>query len=248
MTETLTPEQAESKRQQRAREVGPIVAPHKAIDIGASIERLMSYATASCMSNGDAERRKRAQEVEIRRAAISTLQSRWNAPERQLRAVQLNPGGKWGETLRWVEDQIGHGCLVGLTGTRGNGKTQIAVEAMRFATQNLRRAYYDTATGFFLRLKATFNRDSRLTEADVLDQFRVPQLLVLDELGKRSENDWENRVLFELLDRRYRDNADTILISNQDRNGFMEAVGASIASRMLETGGIIECRWPSFRK
>jgi len=54
-------------------------------------------------------------------------------------------------------------------------------------------------------------------------------------------------MLFELLNRRYNDLKDTILIANKSKAEFQDYIGPSLASRMNETGGIVECNWPSFR-
>ena len=59
--------------------------------------------------------------------------------------------------------------------------------------------------------------------------------------------DWEDRLLFELLDRRYGDMTDTLLIANSDRQTFLASVGPSLASRIQETGGTVTADWASLR-
>jgi DNA replication protein DnaC len=98
-----------------------------------------------------------------------------------------------------------------------------------------------------MKIKATYRPNSDQSELEVLNSFRRPSLLVLDELGKRGQSDWENTLLCELIDCRYRDMRDTILLSNQNQSGFEASVDDSIVSRINETGGIVECTWPSFR-
>jgi len=58
---------------------------------------------------------------------------------------------------------------------------------------------------------------------------------------------WEDRMLTALVDYRYSQKRDTVLISNLKRDEFETSMGNSILSRMVEAGGIIECGWPSFR-
>ena len=118
---------------------------------------------------------------------------------------------------------------------------------MRRVTTDLRPAYYDTLTGVFLQIKATFKNDSRETEQDLMNRLCKPSLLVVDEIGKRSDSDWENRMFFELVDRRYRSMKDTLLIANLAKEQFLQTIGDSLASRMQETGGIVECNWQSYR-
>jgi DNA replication protein DnaC len=174
------------------------------------------------------------------------LRHDWNAPKRHFNAT-VDRKGAWGEKLAMIESQLGKGRIFGLIGTRGNGKTQLAVEVMRTATERLMSAYYETAVMIFSRLKATFRPDATETEIKVIEQLRSHKLLVIDEIGKRGESAWENNLLFGLVDKRYNDMTDTILIANLEPAQFAECVGESLSSRMNETGGLIIADWPSRR-
>jgi DNA replication protein DnaC len=128
-------------------------------------------------------------------------------------------------------------------GKRGPGKTQFAVELLRVN----RNGYYATAVEFFMAVKSSY-RDKGDGEESVVKRFAKYALLILDEIGKRGETGWENSLLFEMIDRRYRNMRDTLIISNEDRARFEANIGPSIASRMSETGGLIDCTtWKSFR-
>ncbi len=186
-------------------------------------------------------------EERAKRNRIDNVRDGWNAPKRQLRAEDLDRSGQWGVEESKLAKMLGTGFLVGLVGGRGPGKTQLAVELMKTTTCELRTAYYNTLTGLFLQIKATFKKDSSESEEDLMDRLCKPSLLVIDEIGMRSDGDWENRMLFELIDRRYRRMADTLLIANLAREQFLQTIGESLASRMQETGGIVECTWESYR-
>jgi DNA replication protein DnaC len=169
------------------------------------------------------------------------------APQRQLNSVDIQRTGKWGSVEKKITSKLGTGCFIALIGSRGCGKTQLAVEAIRHCTGKGKRARYCTATEFFIEIKATYDKQDR-SEKDVLNEFTRPLLLVIDEIGQRSESEWENRLLFELLNRRYNALKDTILVSNQSADMFSKSLGPSLISRMQETGGLIECTWPSYRR
>jgi DNA replication protein DnaC len=100
---------------------------------------------------------------------------------------------------------------------------------------------------FFMEGKQSYRKDSDETEMGVLKRYRTPDLLVIDEIGKRGETTWEDTLLFELIDMRYRDMSDTLLISNQTQQEFTASLGPSLASRMKETGGVVECNWKGWR-
>ena len=151
----------------------------------------------------------------------------------------------WRTTGKGIVEKLGSGFLVALTGIRGNGKTQLAVCAIREAARRLMSCRYVKAMDVFLEMRESFKGNG--TELDTVNKYACFDLLAIDELGVRGESAWEDRVLTHLLDRRYDDRRDTILISNQSEGDFAEAVGASVMSRLTETGGIIQCDWPSFR-
>jgi DNA replication protein DnaC len=170
----------------------------------------------------------------------------WGAPKRHVETATVKEG-PWGEKYRSIAAMLGSGFMIALIGGRGSGKTQMAVQLMKHATAKLTSAKFITAVQFFMEIKETYKRDCDSAENDILEKFSRPSLLVIDEIGKRGGSDWENNLLFELLNRRYNDMKDTIMIDNRSKADFIETIGPSIASRMSENGGIIECNWQSFR-
>lgn len=189
---------------------------------------------------------KEADERRLRRESVERLQSDTNAPKRHWDCI-LDMDGEWGQKLNSLRPRIGSGFMVAFVGTRGNGKTQMAVQLIRDATERLLSARFCTASEFFMAIKSTYKKESSETEFDVVVCYRAPKLLVIDEIGKRSDSEWENTLLFELLNKRYNDMTDTIVIDNRSSAEFQAAIGPSLASRIAESGGIIEFNWPSFR-
>lgn len=174
----------------------------------------------------------------------------WTAakvPLRHAEAQALDRSGPWGQTFEKLRSKLGNGFLIALIGTRGSGKTQLGVELIRHEVTRLVPAAFSSTTRFLMAIKATYRKDSKESEEDVLDLYRKPALLVLDELGRRGETDWEDRLLFELLNDRYNAVKDTLLISNHTPADFEASVGPSLVSRINETGGIIDCAWGSYR-
>lgn len=169
-------------------------------------------------------------------------------PVRHAMCPVRNNNESWNKAYATVCSRIGSGTILMLCGTRGSGKTQIAIEALRHGAKCGKTLRYTSAMDFFMALKDSYRRDSRKSEYDVLAEHVKPSVLVIDEIGKRSDSDWENSLLFHLLDKRYCALKDTILISNQERGDALNGLGASLVSRIQETGGVIECSWKSFRE
>lgn len=153
----------------------------------------------------------------------------------------------WGNTYEKAIGVFGKGGIVALIGNRGTGKTQMAVCIVREWCKTENTARYVKAMDFFLAIRSSF-KDDDVSENDVLNIFMTPRLLVVDALEERGETPWEDRMLSHLIDRRYDDMKETILISNQKPEAFDVSIGPSIVSRLNETGGKIIFDWESFRK
>lgn len=177
---------------------------------------------------------------------IATLREDWGLPKRY-KVCSVRWDGPWGDCFQKINARMGSGFMMALTGGRGTGKTQIGAELMRVKTGKLKSALYTTAIRFFMAIKATYKQGCSQTEWDVILDHRRPSLLVIDEVGKRGETAWENNLLYELINARYGDMKDTLLIDNRTKEEFDAAIGDSIVSRMQETGGVISCDWKSFR-
>lgn len=167
-------------------------------------------------------------------------------PERHRHTV-VEGVGPWGDSWRKVQALLGNGSIIPIVGTRGSGKTQMAVEAIRQTCKKHYPCLYTKAMGVFLDIREGMKGKDK-SEREALQFFIKPRLLVIDAMEVRGETEFENRVLDYLVDLRYDAGLDTILISNQTREEFGKSLGLSIVSRIHESGDIIECKWESFRK
>jgi DNA replication protein DnaC len=141
---------------------------------------------------------------------------------------------------------LGRGFLAALIGAYGNGKTQLATELIRINCESYRSSLFITATDFLMDIKATYKPTNPQSERDVIKRYCEPSLLVIDEIAKRGETDWENNLLFHLVNKRYNAKLDTLLIANQTDSEFSKSIGPSLARRLNETGGVIVCEWKGF--
>ena len=160
----------------------------------------------------------------------------------------------WFATLDYITKKVcNKGSIFILTGKRGVGKTQIAACLARLVCLGQRTAHYTRAADMYLCVKSTFDGDG--SELGLMHKWTVvptgsnngSQLLIIDEMHDRSGSEWEGRILNQIVDRRYGNCLDTLLITNETRPNIAKTVGPSIVSRADETGGIIECLWDSYR-
>ncbi len=173
---------------------------------------------------------------------------RANIPLRHARTIVDDSASPeaWKRARDKVLHDIGSGFIIALVGRRGTGKTQIAQQVALASCGLDRSALYCRGLDYFLDLRATYSAEGQC-ERDVIERYQTPRLLIVDEVQERGESEWEDRMLTHLLDKRYGDMTDTILIANLKPDAFRDNVGASVADRLIETGGIIECDWESFR-
>lgn len=190
----------------------------------------------------------RKRNIEIAQMHMRSRMQVAEVPKRHMEC-RCDNHGPWREKLDLLREmRKKSGVTVALCGSRGNGKTQMGVELIRDTVRLGNAALYTTAVGFFIDLKSSFGSRPKSTEQEILERYAKPIILVVDECDKRSESDWANQLFFELVNIRYGAMLDTVFISNQTKKEFEANVGDSIVSRMVETGGVIECNWESFRK
>lgn len=155
------------------------------------------------------------------------------------------------------------GAIVALVGIRGVGKTTIAAQfalakAKRYGEEALRggpglfeNVSYRKASNVVARFKSLYSdygdvRTEALMEARDYYCYQN-DFVVIDELHECDDQKMKNRVLTDILDRRYASRRDSLLISNQTPEEFQATTSDSIISRLSEHGVIIPCEWQSFR-
>jgi DNA replication protein DnaC len=166
------------------------------------------------------------------------------------------PAGEWGNMLARLAPLLGRGCLIGLCGNRGTGKTQMAAHMIKVRLDGYTPdeitgiggpPRYCRAMEIFLDVRAAFKTAATVSEREAIRGYISPCLLVIDEMQERGETPFEDRLLTYIIEVRYAELRDTVLISNQVPEEFTRQIGKSAEDRMRETGGFVECKWTSFR-
>ena len=132
------------------------------------------------------------------------------------------------------------------SGMPGTGKSHLATAVLQ-ALMPRHCGLYVTCMGVIRHVRGTWRKDSEQSESAVLDIYgRVP-LLVLDEIGVQYGTDGEQTILFDVLDRRYRDMMPSIFLTNQDKKGLKQFIGERTFDRLTETSRWIAFDWASYR-
>lgn len=132
------------------------------------------------------------------------------------------------------------------SGLPGTGKSHLGAAVQQALMPNV-ASLYVTCAGLIRAVRATWSRDSERTEVAVLREFGTVELLVIDEVGATGGTDNEQALIFDVLDRRYRDMRPTILLTNLDKSGFKNFVGDRVFDRLTETARWVSFDWASYR-
>jgi DNA replication protein DnaC len=136
-------------------------------------------------------------------------------------------------------DNLKRGQGLIFSGQPGTGKSHLAAAILQAMLE--RDVCYVTCLDMIREVRATWRKDSQRSELEVLGTLGALDLLVIDEVGVQYGTEGEQTIIFDVLDRRYRDVRPTVILTNQDKAGFKTFIGDRTFDRLTET-----CRWVAF--
>lgn len=148
----------------------------------------------------------------------------------------------------FAEDFEAHakrGAGLVFAGGPGTGKSHLAGAILQAVMRPGVR--YVTCMDMIRSVRETWRRDSKVSESEVLDLLEGLDLLVIDEVGMQYGTEGEQNILFDVLDRRYREVRPVIVLTNQDKAGFKGYVGERTFDRLSETARWVPFDWASYR-
>lgn len=209
-----------------------------------ALKNMLNLNQFQCFNAEEMAARERSAADRERAVNLAKYMAESGIPKRH--QLKTQPTGEaWLALYERMAEKLGTGCVLAIVGPRGTGKTQLGCHLSRRVAEAGRRPVYVTALGFFLEVKEAYS--AKTSERDAIEKFIRPSLLIVDEVQERNQSEWGDTLLTHLVDRRYGDMKDTILLGNQTPMEFVRHVGPSIRDRIGENGGISEANWPSFR-
>jgi DNA replication protein DnaC len=144
------------------------------------------------------------------------------------------------------DEHIGRGTTVIMSGSPGTGKSHLAL-AIAQQLVNRNTVFYVNALDAIRMVRDTWRRDSEKSESDVLDTLGGIDLLIIDEVGVQYGTEGEQVIMFDIINRRYRDMMPTILLTNLGKQGLKDYLGDRSFDRLREDGMWIAFDWESYR-
>lgn len=142
-----------------------------------------------------------------------------------------------------------------IEGTNGTGKTHLAAAiALQLIHEGI-PVICKTSSDLLMDIRRTFDGGS-VNEAQVLDIYKRVDLLIIDDLGKEQCSDWSMSTLYSILNDRYEDMKPTIVTTNYNTDGLVNALTpkgfdntkiVAIISRLKETSTVMTMAWDDIR-
>lgn len=146
------------------------------------------------------------------------------------------------------------GSNITMLGNTGTGKTMLAACILTTIIRAGRTGKYFTVQTLIREIRSSWDRESKVSEREMLAQLVGYDLLIVDEVGVQYGTDAEKVALFEVINGRYEAMKPTILISNlmprqEGRPGpcIEDSMGDRIIDRLRHNGVFLGFNWQSKR-
>ena len=220
--------------------------PHRECDGTGYLLDEQSDLAVPCPCREERVRRRRV------RALTSSIPRRYRDvalernPVRNLPPEVLRPLRRY---LRDLEDNLAAGRGLWLGGDLGTGKTSAAALIAKEASARGHTVAFHTAPELLARIRETFNDDSEHTYAELFEQLRSLDLLVIDDMGTQQTRPWVLEQLYVIVNDRYLDERAIVITTNFPEPELSEQVTPRVTSRLLEIcGQPISFSGPDYRR
>ena len=123
------------------------------------------------------------------------------------------------------------GINILLTGEYGTGKSHLTVATIFRLLEKGYSAIFVDLPQLFTKIKASFKKDSEISEEEILQTLKSVDILVLDDLGAESMTDWRKETLLQLINARA--GKCTLYTSNLASEEIFEHIGQRNFSRLF---------------
>ena len=137
--------------------------------------------------------------------------------------------------------ETGMGLL--MMGTNGTGKTHLACAISNYLLASGTPALYDTWAGHLQKLKDEFEDGTRR----YLNLMKKADMLVIDDLGKDKGSEWNDEILYEVINSRY-EHCKPVIVTTNKTPAELEARDPAVYSRLCEMTDLVVMTGRDYRK
>jgi DNA replication protein DnaC len=134
-----------------------------------------------------------------------------------------------------------------MIGKPGTGKSHLCcgIVLELYRTHRVRRV---DLPDLIREIRATWHRDSEVSEERVLDWYGALDLLIIEEVGTGAGTDDERARIFQVINRRYEAMLPTVVVSNLDMAALKLEIGDRVIDRLREGDrSLVVFDWQSMR-
>lgn len=148
----------------------------------------------------------------------------------------------------------GEGLL--FEGSCGTGKTHLAVAISLALIQQGVPVVCKTSIDMLSDIKQCYQKDSTVSEEEVVGVYKTVDLLTIDDLGKEQATEWSVSVLYNIINERYEAMLPTIITTNYKTSALIDRLSAkgdketasAIVSRFVEISRRVTMAWEDYRR
>ncbi|QCI23073.1 DNA replication protein DnaC [Buchnera aphidicola] len=135
------------------------------------------------------------------------------------------------------------------SGKPGTGKNHLASAIGNYLILSGKSVLIVTVADLMSNMKGTFNGNSDITEATLLNNLSSVDLLMIDEIGVQIESRYEKVIINQIVDRRSSSKRSTGMLSNLDYRGLKLLLGERVIDRMRLGNSLwLTFEWESYRR
>jgi DNA replication protein DnaC len=193
---------------------------------------------------------ERSREMELKRLfSIHDLGERFNESDFTNFIVRNGSEKCFKIAKKYVEEfDSWEGESLMFWGEPGNGKSHLATAVANELTTKGKRVVFISMPDLLEKIKATFNKNSTESEADIMRGLQMCDLLIIDDIGAEKVSDWVQEVIFRIVDGRYKKVKPIMATSNLEPKELAERIGKRAYDRLIEISQPIKNEATSYRR
>jgi DNA replication protein DnaC len=153
-------------------------------------------------------------------------------------------------TMFW-DKHLKDGTGMLMFGPVGTGKSHLAAAIVNELIPREVTAIFQGAPELLRLFRATYDAESKVKEAELMQALVEADLLVVDDIGAEKWTEYTEALLYQIIDARYRDKRPLVVTTNLSLTTpplLETAIGPRALDRLIETCELIEVGGTSYRK